>query len=373
MKPHPHICFIVHEYLEEISDPDNLLNALYSLTDWAEALVQQGCKISAILRFTKAARVNRNGVDYYFYADEFGPALKFWQIPRQLHKQVAGLQPDIIHCHNFNKVLQHRHLFSLTKVPVVIQNHAETPKYSVRNYIQKRVFRNVALAFFSAEGQEKVWLHKGIFKPDQVRFVMEASVKFKRTDRDIARQESGMNGQPVCLWVGNLNANKDPLTILEGFNRVLPDYPGAKLYMIYKFDNMINEVETYLGNNPEIVKSVFLLGPKKRNDLPEYYNSADYFLLGSHKEGSGYAVLEALACGCIPVITKIPSFIKMTGDGTVGKLWPPGDVDAFEIALRTTLNQDQKQASESCLNFFKKHLSYEVIAKQMVEYYRSLL
>jgi glycosyltransferase involved in cell wall biosynthesis len=57
------------------------------------------------------------------------------------------------------------------------------------------------------------------------------------------------------------------------------------------------------------------------------------FVSGSHAEGSGYALLEALACGLVPVVTDIPSFRALTGDGRIGRLWPCGDAAALAGAL----------------------------------------
>ena len=38
---------------------------------------------------------------------------------------------------------------------------------------------------------------------------------------DAARRLSGVTGDPAVLWVGRLNANKDPLCAVEGFAGML--------------------------------------------------------------------------------------------------------------------------------------------------------
>ena len=43
-----------------------------------------------------------------------------------------------------------------------------------------------------------------------------------------------------------------------------------------------------------------------RARVEELMRAADIFTLGSHREGSGYALTEALACGLPPVVTDIP-------------------------------------------------------------------
>ena len=43
------------------------------------------------------------------------------------------------------------------------------------------------------------------------------------------------------------------------------------------------------------------------------YSAADLFVVGSHHQGSGYALMEACACGAVPVVTAIPTFRLMPG------------------------------------------------------------
>ena len=368
-----HICSILNVYLADIHEPDQLLDELYTLTEWVEALYQQGCKITVFIRFPKEAALERNGVHYFFVKDRYGPQLKFWQVSSEIHRRALAIQPDIFLLHNFNKVLQHYDLLRRTDIPVVIQNHAETPRYWIREQLQKRIFRKVARVLFSAKGQEEIWINKKLFRPEQVNFVMEGSVNFERQDRKQAQQRTGLEGDPVCFWVGNLLANKDPLTVLEGFRRILTDYPQARLYMIYRFGELIGEVKQFIARHPELTAAVTLLGRRQREDLPAYYNSAHYFLQGSHREGSSYSTMEAMACGCVPVITNIPSFRAMTDNGQIGKLWPPGSIDSLETALRAALSEEWEHASLQSRRYFETQLSYPVMSNQVIDCCKALL
>ena len=59
---------------------------------------------------------------------------------------------------------------------------------------------------------------------------------------------------------------------------------------------------------------VTLVGRVDRDELPNYYGAADVFVSGSHYEGSGYALIEAMSAGVVPVVTDIPSFRAIAGD-----------------------------------------------------------
>ena len=82
-----------------------------------------------------------------------------------------------------------------------------------------------------------------------------------------------------------------------------------------------------MSASPALARRVRLVGYVPQEKLPAYYSAADIFVLGSHHEGSGYALIEACACGAVPVVTRIPPFRAITGDGARGALWPPGDAD----------------------------------------------
>ena len=73
-----------------------------------------------------------------------------------------------------------------------------------------------------------------------------------------------------------------------------------------------------------------------------WYNSADFIISGSHYEGSGVAVTEAMSCGCIPVVTDIPSFRSMTGQGKCGLLFKPGNEQDLLAALLKTKEMDME-------------------------------
>src|SRR5207247_434398 len=132
----------------------------------------------------------------------------------------------------------------------------------------------------------------------------------------------------ALLWVGRLNANKDPLTVLDGFERSLGALPAATVTMIYTAEDLLPAVRERIERSAVLKERVRLVGTVPHARLPEFYSAADMFVLGSHREGSGYALMEACACGAVPVVTDIPTFRLLTG-GVVGALWTPGDAAAF--------------------------------------------
>ena len=138
--------------------------------------------------------------------------------------------------------------------------------------------------------------------------VPESSTGLRPGPRGQAREASGVDGDPAVLWVGRLDENKDPLTVLDGFERLLRMKPGARLTMVYGEEALAGDVGRRLDRSPVLASAVRLAGRVPHDRMPAFYGAADLFVLGSHHEGSGYALIEALACGVVPAVTDIPPF-----------------------------------------------------------------
>jgi glycosyltransferase involved in cell wall biosynthesis len=196
---------------------------------------------------------------------------------------------------------------------------------------------------------------------------------FEYVNRNESRIYTNISGSPVFLWVGTLNENKDPLTILNGFEKIFEEYAAAALYMIYNGDKLLQQVQTIIANSDILKDRVHLLGKIPHESMQSYYNSADYFVLGSHYEGSGFALSEALSCGCIPIVTNIPSFSAMTGKGELGALWNVGNADSFVHAVGSAMQKPLEEEAIKCIEFYKKNLSYNAIADIAVKHYQKII
>jgi len=373
-------------YDKTLATEDELLEQHYTTVGWAEALAKEGIEVIVLKRFFKDSSFKKNNVQYFFVKDSYDNSFRSWQIPFRLFKKIAALQPDVIHLHHLSLSLQTFILrFFLKKnTAIVIQHHGgQTPKG-----IKKKIhdwFNLIADAFFfTTVEQGKEWFPNKKLR-NKILPVMEGSTFFnynKRHDetelyyqnKNEAREISSMNGDPVFLWVGRLDENKDPLTILDGFEELFQKkYSAAKLYMMYSHDKLIGDVKNKIENSEILTQKVQLLGRIPHHEVQSYYNSADYFVLGSHYEGSGYALSEALRCGCVPIVTDIPSFRMMTENAQLGALWEPGNKNSFIQAAISAIDKPLKEEAEKCIDFFKKHLSFDAIAEQAIKHYQKTI
>jgi glycosyltransferase involved in cell wall biosynthesis len=253
---------------------------------------------------------------------------------------------------------------------VVVQDHAgSSPRPgATRSALRRRAMARVDAVLFSALEQADAWTDAGIPRA-RVHQVLESSTSFEPQPREDARSASGITGAPAILWVGRLNANKDPLVVLEAFERTLESCPEGTLTMVFSEAPLLGDVRARLSGSTALASRVRLVGEIPHRLMPAYFSAADVFVLGSHHEVCGYALLEAMACGAVPIVTDIPSFRMITANGSVGRLWRPGDAAAAARALVEASRLDAAGERDRVIRHFLRLLSWRAVGERAVAIY----
>lgn len=302
-------------------------------------------------------------IDYFFFRSRN----RFWYIPFATHRFIKKQRPDVILAEGFVFPLQ---LLALRLAVgrhcrIIAQHHGEKPFAGIKYFFQRLAGRATDAFIFTAFANAAAWTGKGIARQEKCFEVLSASTGMRLCNREICQKQTGMDGCPVFIWAGRLNANKDPLTVIKAFGKYHASHPKARLYMVFQDGQLLPEVEK-LRQTLWLDEAITLLGKIDHDKMESFYSSADYFISGSHSEGSGYALVEAMCCGCIPVVTNIPSFKKITGDGKFGMLYEPGNAGQLseKLNLLNTLPADH---SNEIAAYAKKELSYQAVAEQLFQ------
>ncbi|MBI3586624.1 MAG: glycosyltransferase family 4 protein [Ignavibacteriales bacterium] len=365
-----HTLYINYHYDNDLTTIASLLERYHSSRNWCEAVAKQGGSISYIQRFRYTDHQAINGVDYYFINDNLPPHLSWYQNPKTFHKQIIKLKADVIH---YNGQIFHlKYLRSLLpkETAVVWQHHGGLPPSFLKRLIYKPAFRLLDDVMFTSFEQAEEWKKVDLISPHQaVHEIIESSTFFTPLPREHARSTLGLQGGEIFLWVGRLNTIKDPLTILKGFALSLKLFKNPHLYMIYSEKDLLADVQKAILSL-SLSERVHLVGKVPHDELPKYYSGADYFVLGSLHEGSGFALLEAMACGALPIVTDIPSFRKITRNGTVGYLWKVGSPHSLAVTLGSA--QSKTMSRDSIVAYFKKNLSFDCVGHEALSIYRQV-
>ncbi len=314
--------------------PEELLWAWPTLAQVAEAAAASGVRVTVLQASQHWTRLRRNDVDYHFLP--FGGVASTAAGIDAFRELAATLRPDVFHVQGLGFARDVVALAAVAPgVPIVVQDHADRPPRRFWRWPEVRRGLDAARGvLFCAREQARPFRRRGLLPArTRVHEVPESTCDFTALDQARARALSGVHGDPALLWVGHLDRNKDPLTVLDGVSLAARQLPGLKLWCCFGQAPLIREVRARIDGDPLLAGRVHLLGRVPHAQVRTLMSAADFLVQGSHREGSGYAVIEALACGLPPVVTDIPSFRTLTAHGTAGRLWPRRDARALAQAL----------------------------------------
>jgi glycosyltransferase involved in cell wall biosynthesis len=148
--------------------------------------------------------------------------------------------------------------------------------------------------------------------------------------------------------------------------------PGLQLWCCFGVAPLRQQVEARIARDVELRDCVHLLGRVPHAQVETLMRAADLFVLGSHREGSSFSLIEALATGLTPVVSAIPSLRVLTGHGAAGELFPCGDAHACADALQRAARSLQPGSRERVRAFFDAHLSHQAIGRQFADAYERI-
>lgn len=346
----------------------------------AAAAQRAGAQITVVQTAWEDAEVEVEGVPCLLIREPGDPFLRLpggrmlHRLPQRLFERVSGLSPELVHVEGLVRPRAVRALAAtLPNVPIVVQDHGTKCPQGWQRWWYRWGFAPLAGVAFTARPQADPFVAAGILRPDLPVFeVIEISSPFTPGDRQAARAATGLDGDPCLFWAGNLDANKDPLTVLDAVSRVTATLARVRLHMCFRHAPLLDAVRSRIAADPALASRVRLLGEIPYAEIERHYQAADFLVQASHVEGSGGALIDALACGTTPLVTDIPSFRKITADGACGALVPVGNAAALAGAIRDWCGRDRPALRYRARAHFERELSFDAIGRQLCAVYESM-
>jgi len=155
----------------------------------------------------------------------------------------------------------------------------------------------------------------------------------------------------VCV----LRPEKALPLLQEAFARVLPADPGLKLAIVGEGA----ELERLRENNARLkLGESCLLAPATR-EVARWMRAIDIFVLPSYSEAFSNSLLEAMACGCCVVGSRVGGTPELIGENERGRLFEKGSVESLaevlaklmaDAALRRELGARAARFARECLS-----------------------
>ena len=150
-------------------------------------------------------------------------------------------------------------------------------------------------------------------------------------DEDLAPDGPRPDRPPYLLFVGGLQARKDPVTAVRALAALRSDLDLVVVGPDRGEGDRVRQVVTELG----LGQRVHLLDYVDRDQLVVLYRGAEALVFPSRYEGFGLPALEAMACGTPVVAAATTSLPEIVGDA--GVLVPPGDPEALADGIERAL------------------------------------
>jgi glycosyltransferase involved in cell wall biosynthesis len=260
-------------------------------------------------------------------------------------------KPDIIHAHFYSIAAIASVLKKRFKIPFVITEHSSKLNKNILE-ISKIDARLARKAYKNADSV--VAVSKALAVNLKNNFGVDAKIIPNIVDvSEFQYVKREFNAKYVFISVGNLIKIKGFDLLIEAFAEAFKDERGVMMQIVGdgpESDNLQCLIDQ-LGLQEQII----LLGERPRNQLNEYYQKSDAFVLASRSETFGVAFIEAMATG-LPVIATACGGPNDFVDEQNGYLIPVDDKQALVEALRKMKKNSTSfnllEISEKCIGKF---------------------
>lgn len=135
----------------------------------------------------------------------------------------------------------------------------------------------------------------------------------------------------IIITTGRLAWLKGWKFMIDCYNEYAKHHSNSLFYFIGEGEDRA-KIEDYLIEK-ELVGKVILAGKKSPQEVAEYLNASDLFIMGSYKEGWSTALIEAIACGLPCCVTNFSSAKDIIKESLNGFVSDDHNIDSFVLLM----------------------------------------
>jgi glycosyltransferase involved in cell wall biosynthesis len=194
--------------------------------------------------------------------------------------------------------------------------------YALMNLAERRYLRalndsNYLLVAVSPRTATE--LHSHGISADRVTYIsVGVDTEQFRPTSDKPQLRSGLDipvDALVFLYVGRLTVPKNLFRLVDAFGEIKSQLSHSVL-LIAGNGELEKPLSRYIAEKK--IYDIRLLGFVPHEELPRIYGCADFFIMASKYEGQPVALLEAMASGLPPIVSKIPVMEQLINESKAG-------------------------------------------------------
>ncbi|MBW2979175.1 hypothetical protein DRZ77_02000 [Candidatus Woesearchaeota archaeon] len=164
-------------------------------------------------------------------------------------------------------------------------------------FIEKHCYNGSARLLISYKRGVDKLKSIGVYKPVDVVPLGVDLERFNPLGRERAKAEIGLGDKLTIGYCGRISCEKDPLTLLRSFE-LLRRKVDCNLILV---GPMLKKFERYFKGREK--EGIYYFGVV--DDVVPYLKAMDVFVMPSLTETMSLATVEAMACGCAVVATRV--------------------------------------------------------------------
>jgi len=333
---------------------------------------------------------------------ELDPRLRKAVEPLSVGLALAGAPTDasVVHCHTWYSMMGGLWIKILHGIPLVITTHSLEPLrpwkeeqlgrgYHLSRWIEKTAIESADAVIAVSEGTRKEVLECYELDSSKVRVIhngIDLDI-FRRADPKPALEKYKLpTGKPYLLFVGRITRQKGVLHLVRALEHATRDLDAILCAGAPDTEEIGREMEGLVRDLQKKRPGVhWVRDMVPVSDLVRLYSGATLFVCPSIYEPFGIINLEAMACSCPVVASKVGGIPEAVADGETGILVPfeskgppsyePKDPDRFARDLGAAVNELakdpalRKRMGEAGRRRVEEKFSWGMIARRTLDLY----
>ena len=159
-------------------------------------------------------------------------------------------------------------------------------------------------------------------------------------------KEKSEQGTNILLTVARLRPSEEEkgyLKVIDALPALLPEFPDIRYIIVgavlQEFGDNRERIRAY-AKERRVEKNVIVVGEVSDEELADYYNLCDVFVMPSTQEGFGIVFLEALASGRPVIAGNRDGSRDALLNGNLGLLVNPESVEEIGEAIKKVLKKE---------------------------------
>ena len=338
---------------------------------FARNLVDYGIDVSVIsIRSSNEPKVQNDHGLSIFRVNRKLPLISIYNL-------ISKIKPDIIHVQAPN------YFGSMALIPAKLKNipviatayRAEIDSINfVLGFLRKLTLKQYDHIVTCSEFSKSLAIKAGAKKEHMTVIYNSCNeILYLSPSTPSTRKKLGLpQDKKIILFIGNLIQIKGIFTLM---NALIDLRDKSDFYTIIVGQGKEEKVLKELIVKENLGDKVSLMGWHPQQELPDFYHSADVFVLPSLIEGHSVAILEAMASGLPVIATAVGGNLESIENGVNGFLVPVGDHTSLSNKILELLNSETllDSFSKNCREIYSKRFSKKTQIEKFLKLYQAIL